>query len=110
MSQTFSSLFFSPCLLVLRLVEAVGEAALPAVVTVEVARHEDAGAALVGRTLTPQAVDLTVLIHLQGRDRNTEAAAAQLDMSNKSGLIITLKFRTKLVSCINTEEKLLYPT
>lgn len=52
-------------LLVLGLVEAVGQAALPAVVTVEVARHEHAGAALVSRTLAPQPVDFTVLVHLE---------------------------------------------
>lgn len=52
------------CLLVLRLVEAVGEAALPAVVTVKVARHEDAGATLVSGTLASQPVDFTILINL----------------------------------------------
>lgn len=50
--------------LVLGLVEAVGETALAAVVPVEVAGHEDAGAALVGRALATQAVDLTVLVDL----------------------------------------------
>lgn len=82
MGQRFVSLFFSPfspCLLVLTFVEAVGEAALSAVVAVEVARHEDAGAALVSRTLAPQPVDFTVLIHLHRRD-NTKASAAKLDV------------------------------
>lgn len=62
-SQTF--LYLSSCLLVLGFVEAVGEAALPAVVTVKVARHEHAGAALVSGALAPQPVDFTVLIHLK---------------------------------------------
>lgn len=52
-------------LLVLRLVEAVGQAALAAVVAVEVACHEDSGAALVGGTLTPQPVDFAVFVDLQ---------------------------------------------
>lgn len=55
------------CLLVLWLVEAVGEAALPAVVTVKVARHEDASATLVSGTFTPQPVDFTVFIDLERR-------------------------------------------
>lgn len=55
----------SICLLVLRLVEAVGEAALPAVMAVKVARHEDAGAALVSRTLASQPMDFSVLVHLE---------------------------------------------
>ncbi|TNN54331.1 Clathrin heavy chain linker domain-containing protein 1 [Liparis tanakae] len=38
------------------LVEAVGEAALATVVTVEVARHENTGTALIGGTLAPQSV------------------------------------------------------
>lgn len=40
-------------LLVLRFVEAVGQAALPAIVAVKMTCHEDTGAALVSRTLTP---------------------------------------------------------
>lgn len=52
-------------LLVLRLVEAVGQAALAAVVAVKVARHEDTCAALVGRALTSQPVDFAVLVDLQ---------------------------------------------
>ena len=56
-------------LLVLRLVEAVGEAALSTVVSVEVARHEHTGAALVRRALPSQTVDLPVLVHL--RTENT---------------------------------------
>lgn len=54
-----------PHLLVLRLVEAVGEAALAAVMAVKVACHEDAGAALIGGTLAPQPVDFSVLVDLQ---------------------------------------------
>lgn len=59
-----------PRLLVLRLVEAVGEAALPAVMAVEVARHEDAGAALVGGTLAPQPVDFSILVDLETEDNS----------------------------------------
>lgn len=53
--------------LVFGFVEAVRQAALPAVVAVEVTGHEHAGAALVSRTLAPQTVDFTVFIHLQKR-------------------------------------------
>lgn len=59
------TVYSSRALLVLRLVEAVGQAAFAAVMAVEVTRHEDASAAFVSRTLAPQTVDLTVLIHLQ---------------------------------------------
>lgn len=52
-------------LLVLRLVEAVGQAALAAVMAVKVARHEDACTALVCRTLTSQPVDFAVFIDLR---------------------------------------------
>merc|ERR1719350_139914 len=51
-------------LLVLWLVEHVGEAALAAVLTVKVRGHEDPGATLLGRALAPQAVDLAVVVHL----------------------------------------------
>merc|ERR1739845_150587 len=51
-------------LLVLRLIKDVGEAALPAVLTVVVGGHEDAGAALLGRALSPQTVDLPVVVDL----------------------------------------------
>lgn len=37
---------------------------------VEVARHEDTGAALVSGTLTPQTVDFTVLVHLETEQFN----------------------------------------
>ena len=50
--------------LVLGLVEDVGEAALAAVLPVEVGRHEHAGTALLGRALAAQAVDLAVVVHL----------------------------------------------
>lgn len=50
---------------VFRFVEAVCQAALAAVVTVKVAGHEHAGAALVSWTLASQTVDFTVFIHLQ---------------------------------------------
>lgn len=56
-------------LLVLRLVEAVGQAALAAVVAVKVACHEDAGAALFSGTLAPQPVDFAVLIDLREEKR-----------------------------------------
>lgn len=52
-------------LLVLWLVKAVGQAALAAVVAVEVACHEDPSAALVGGALTPQPVDFAVLVDLR---------------------------------------------
>lgn len=58
------------CLLVLGLVEAVGEAALPAVVTVKVTRHEDAGAAFVSGTFASQPVDFTILIDLETEDES----------------------------------------
>ena len=51
-------------LLVFRLVEDIGQAALPAVLTVVVGGHEDTGPALLGRTLSPQTVDLPVVVHL----------------------------------------------
>ena len=51
-------------LLVLRLIKDVGQAALPAVLTVVVGGHEDAGAALLGRALSPQTVDLPVVVDL----------------------------------------------
>ena len=51
-------------LLVLRLIKDVGEAALPAVLTVVVGGHEDTGTALLGRALSPQTVDLPVVVHL----------------------------------------------
>merc|ERR1711997_621640 len=50
-------------LVVLRIVKDVGEATLSAVLTVVVGGHEDAGPALLGRTLAPQTVDLLV-VHL----------------------------------------------
>lgn len=56
-------------LLVLRLVEAVGQAALATVVAVKVACHEHAGAALVSGTLAPQPVDFAVLIDLREEKR-----------------------------------------
>lgn len=65
-------------LLVLRLVEAVGQAALPAVMAVKVARHEHAGAALVSGTLAPQAVDLPVLVHLD-KQKYVRAAAGWME-------------------------------
>lgn len=54
---------------IFRFVEAVRQAALAAVVTVKVAGHEHAGAALVGWTFAPQTVDFTVFIHLQKHKR-----------------------------------------
>merc|ERR550525_383410 len=51
-------------LFILRLVEDVGEPALAAVLTVEHGGHKDAGAALFGRALAPQTVDLAVVVDL----------------------------------------------
>lgn len=51
--------------LVLWFVEAVSQAALPAVVTVKVAGHEHPGSTLVCRTLAAQPVDLAILINLR---------------------------------------------
>lgn len=52
-------------LLVLRLVEAVSEAALATVVPIEVAGHEHTSATLFSWTLTTQTVDLAVFINLK---------------------------------------------
>merc|ERR1712037_184441 len=51
-------------LLVLGLVEHVGETALAAVLTVEVRGHEDSSAALLSRALTAQTVDLAIVVNL----------------------------------------------
>merc|ERR1719209_1093780 len=51
-------------LLVLGLVEHVGEAALATVLTVKVRGHEDSGTALLGRALTTQTVDLAIVVNL----------------------------------------------
>ena len=51
-------------LFVLGFVKHIGQAALPAVLTVVVGGHEDTGTALLGRTLSPQTVDLPVVVHL----------------------------------------------
>ena len=61
MSCKRSYLFFSG------FVEDVGEMASAAVLTVEMSRHEDAGATILVRTLTSQASDLAVLIDLRNR-------------------------------------------
>merc|ERR1719308_544874 len=53
-----------PRLLLLGLVEDVRQATLAAVLPVVVGGHEDAGAALLGGTLAPQAVDLPVVVDL----------------------------------------------
>ena len=58
-------------LLVFRLVKAVGQAALPTVVSVEVTGHEDASAALVSWALPAQTVDLPVLVHLNSQGNVT---------------------------------------
>merc|ERR1719324_1487813 len=50
--------------LLLALLDHVGERALPAVVAVEVHGHEDAGAAELVRALLPQPLDLVVRVHL----------------------------------------------
>ena len=51
-------------LLLLALLDEVGEVALAAVVAVEVHRHEDAGPADLVRALAAQARDLVVAVHL----------------------------------------------
>ena len=51
-------------LLVLRFVKDIGEATLPAVLTVIVGSHEDPGTTLFGGTLASQTVDLAVVVHL----------------------------------------------
>merc|ERR1711892_1009138 len=50
------------CSLVLWLVEHVGQAALPAVLAVEMSSHEHSSAALLSRALTPKSVNLAVLV------------------------------------------------
>merc|ERR1719348_2278094 len=51
-------------LLVLGLVEHVGETALATVLTVEVGSHEDTSAALLGGALAAQTVDLAIVVNL----------------------------------------------
>lgn len=69
-------------LLVLRLVEAVGQAALPAVMAVKVARHEDAGTTLISGTLAPQPVDFTVLVDLETKDDRRCRSTDQLPVTD----------------------------
>merc|ERR1719253_57756 len=52
------------CSLLVLLGEDVGQAALAAVLTVEVAGHADAGAAHLVRAFPPEACDLAVLVNL----------------------------------------------
>jgi len=59
----FSWRIFSS-LLSLGLVEHVGESTLATVLPVEVSSHEDTGSTFLGSTLTPQTVDLAVVINL----------------------------------------------
>merc|ERR1719312_2050547 len=61
---TPKSLFQKMLSFILRLIEDVGEAALSAVLPVEVRSHEDASPTLLCRALTAQPVDLPVVIHL----------------------------------------------
>lgn len=75
LSDVFS--FYS---FVFRFVEAVRQAALAAVVTVKVAGHEHAGAALVSWTLATQTVDLAVFIHLQKYKRWDSRKTQQSDI------------------------------
>merc|ERR1719198_2917349 len=51
-------------LLVLRLVEHVGEPALATVLTVEVGSHENSSTTLLSRALTTETVDLAIVINL----------------------------------------------
>merc|ERR1719278_461501 len=50
-------------LLVLRLVEHVGEPALATVLTVKVSSHEDSSTTLLSRALTAEAVDLAIVVN-----------------------------------------------
>lgn len=61
-------IYWTASLLVLWLVEAVGQAALAAVVAVKVASHEDTCAALIGGTLTSQPMDFAILVDLRKKD------------------------------------------
>merc|ERR1719178_561586 len=51
-------------LLVLRLVEHVGEPALATVLTVKVGSHEDSSTTLLSRTLTAETVNLAIVVNL----------------------------------------------
>ncbi|KAF3841785.1 hypothetical protein F7725_023736, partial [Dissostichus mawsoni] len=75
-----------------------GQAALSAVVAVEVAGHEDAGTALVCGTLAPQTVDFTVLVHLEeerGRGLKTTSTQPQHQVIGRATtykrLLLTIK-------------------
>merc|ERR1719312_119878 len=61
---TPKSLFQKMLSFILRLIEDVGEAALAAVLPVEVRGHEDASPTFLCRALTAQPVNLAVVIHL----------------------------------------------
>lgn len=56
--------------LILWFVEAVSQAALPAVMTVEVAGHEHPGSTLICGTLAAQPVNLAILINLRIKTGN----------------------------------------
>lgn len=59
-------------LFVFRFVEAVRQAALSAVVAVEVTGHEHASATLVSWTFAPQTVDFAIFIHLPKQKASQE--------------------------------------
>merc|ERR1719350_1620444 len=76
-------------LLILRLVKHVGEAALAAVLAVEVRGHEDPGATLLGRAFAPQAVDLAVVVHLVVlEDSQLNLAVLVLDLLGSSVILL----------------------
>lgn len=68
----------------------VGESALAAVLPIEVGGHEDAGAALLGRALASQAVDLAVVVHAVVLERGqSDLLMLVLDLLG-SGVILLL--------------------
>merc|ERR1712112_499354 len=76
----------------LGLVENVGEVASAAVLTVEMSRHEDTGAAILVGTLTSQASDFAVLINLVVlEDRKLDLLSLVLDLlGGGEGLLLAL--------------------
>ena len=68
---------FVASLLVLRFVVDVGEAALPAVLPIEVGGHEDTGTALLAGALTSETGDLTILINLKQQRQDSKFGVNQ---------------------------------
>jgi len=81
-----------PCLFFSGFVENVGEMASAAVLTVEMSRHEDTGAAILVGALTSQASDLAVLIDLVVlEDRKLDLLSLVLDLlGGGEGLLLAL--------------------